>query len=316
MTLSSPATPEAATPTTPIAATPEAMPAGHVPAIAAFLASQVDALDELDFLVAVPLGDPLHAVEITRLEEPGYAVRIPLRPPARPLGMAHREALDRLGYRMVDAQVALGERRFTQAPEAAAAAATLLRDVFGHVGGEPLDVRHGSRRPERDAARKLATLRAQLEPELTAFLEGRPLSRDPDGDYVVPHAGIPVIVAPRAPVGALPLVRVAAITNLGINPSPEVGMMVANLNFGLAVGRFAFDAEHGAIWFDETLLGENVDPTVLRAAIELVAHMGLEWSTRLAQMFGGAVPREKSPASTLTTPGNRETRKPGEGGYL
>jgi hypothetical protein len=294
-----------------------AQPAGPVATdagehqVAGFLARQVDALDDLDFVVVLPFAAPYDALEIAKLEEGGIAVRVPTRPPQRPLSMGVREQLERLGYRAVDTSVALGERVFAHAPEAAAAAATLLRDVFGHDEHQRLDVHHGSRRPERDAARRLAELRAQIEPILAEFLGG-PAVVDEDGDYLVPHGGLTVMVAPRAVPGGVPLVRVATITNLGINPTAEVGALLANLNFGIAFGRFAYDGEHRAIWFDETLLADDLRPGSLKLTVEVVAHTASEWVERFRQLFGGLTPAQA--ADVAVQAGKR--RKPGEGGYL
>jgi hypothetical protein len=109
------------------------------------------------------------------------------------------------------------------------------------------------------------------------------------------------------------LVRVATITNMGIIPAPEVGALLANLNFGISLGRFALDAEHRAIWFDETLLGEDVNPASLKLTIEVVAHTAADWADRLRQLFGGVT---QGHDGTADGPDKPVRRKPGEGGYL
>ena len=52
-------------------------------------------------------------------------------------------------------------------------------------------------------------------------------------------------------------------------------------------GRFALDAEHAAIWFDETLLGDQLSDETLHATVGIVASTADEWDDRLKQMFGG-----------------------------
>jgi hypothetical protein len=282
--------------------------------LAGFLADQVEGLGELDFVRVIPLAVPQDTIEVSRLEAGGYAVRVPPRPPDRPLSMAVRERLDDHGFPAIKPEVALGERVFPRSAEAAAAAATLLRDVFGHADAEPVDIRHGSRRQERDAARKLAELRQRIEPVVTEFL-GRPPLLDSDGDYLVPHHGLTVVVAPRAAPSGVALVRVATITNLGIVPTPEVGALLANLNFGIAIGRFALDAEHRAIWFDETLLGDDLNPRSLALTIEVVAHTAADWADRLRQLFGG-VTQGQAAADDGGFAGDTKRHNPGEGGYL
>jgi hypothetical protein len=73
-------------------------------------------------------------------------------------------------------------------------------------------------------------------------------------------------------------------------------------------GRFALDAENHAIWFDETLLGDDVSDRQLRFAIEMVAHTAEEWSGRLQHMFGGHTHHEARTSQSTT--------KPGTAGYL
>jgi hypothetical protein len=109
------------------------------------------------------------------------------------------------------------------------------------------------------------------------------------------------------------VVRVFAITNVGVAVTPELGLFLARLNFGLMFGRFALDAEHRAIWFDETLLGDQFTDEELRFTISVVASTADHWDDRLKQMFGGATYEEvlagraKEPAPPT---------KPGQGGYL
>ncbi|NNL64962.1 MAG: hypothetical protein HKP30_01840, partial [Myxococcales bacterium] len=99
-------------------------------------------------------------------------------------------------------------------------------------------------------------------------------------------------VAPRAALDAQVVVRIFAITNVGFAVVPELGLFLARLNFGLMFGRFALDAEHHAIWFDETLLGEQFREEELRFAIRMVASTADGWDDRLKEMFGGVTYQE------------------------
>jgi hypothetical protein len=118
------------------------------------------------------------------------------------------------------------------------------------------------------------------------------------------------MVAPRAAPGGQIVVRVFAITNVGVNVAPDLGLFLAGLNFGLMFGRFALDAEHHAIWFDETLLGEQFREEELRFAIRMVASTADGWDDRLKQMFGGATYQEVLAGRTAET---APPTKPGEG---
>jgi len=134
--------------------------------------------------------------------------------------------------------------------------------------------------------------------------------QDADGDYLLPIDEVRVVVAPRAAPDGQIVVRVFAITNVGLNVTRELGLFLARLNFGLMFGRFALDAEHGAIWFDETLLGEQFREDGLRFAIRMVATTADGWDDRLKHMFGGAAHHEvlAGRIAELPTP-----TKPGDG---
>ena len=67
-------------------------------------------------------------------------------------------------------------------------------------------------------------------------------------------------------------------------------------------GRFALDVERSAIWFDETLLGEEFREEELRFAIRMLASTADEWDDRLKQMFGGFTYQEMLGSSTLESP--------------
>jgi hypothetical protein len=109
------------------------------------------------------------------------------------------------------------------------------------------------------------------------------------------------------------IVRVFAITNVGVTVAPALGLFLARLNFGLMFGRFALDAEHSAIWFDETLLGDQLTDEALRFTVGIVAGTADEWDDRLQQMFGGATYHDVQQGHTNhDIPPN----KPGSGGYL
>ena len=78
-------------------------------------------------------------------------------------------------------------------------------------------------------------------------------------------------------------------------------------------GRFALDTEHRSIWFDESLLGDQINADILRFTIKVVAATADEWDDRLKQMFGGATYQDvKQNRVANEVP----TRKPGMAGYL
>lgn len=281
----------------------------------AYLLGEVEALEPFGFLLASPAGRPLHVVEVTRREDGGLEVRVPGRPPIVPeLPVSVRAALRDRGFASADP----ADRTVPWVHEAAdpAAAVELLQRLHGEVFGEkpdaPLDLSHGSHRAEHEARQKVAAARERIE-RVVARVSGRAPEQDEDGDYVLSLGDVRVTVAPRAAPGGPPVVRVFAITNVGITVSPELGLLLARLNFGLMFGRFALDAEHAAIWFDETLLGDQFSDEELRFTIEVVAATADEWDDRLKQMFGGATWQEVLEGRTNHQPPHL---KPGSGGYL
>jgi hypothetical protein len=185
-------------------------------------------------------------------------------------------------------------------------------EVFQEKPDAPLDVLHGSHRAEHEARRRLSALRERVE-KLVTELAGSACEKDEDGDYRLPVGGAHVMVAPRVPPAGPAVVRVFAITNVGVSVTPELGLFLARLNFGLMFGRFALDAEHRSIWFDETLLGDQFTDEELRFTIQVVSSTADHWGDRLKQMFGGASYEEVLAGRTAhPTP----PTKPGQGGYL
>ena len=277
-----------------------------------FLNAEVDALEPLDFVAVIPHGNLLHIVEVARGEREGFEVRVPARPGALPaLAVEIEQALRSKGFEPEDpSPPAQGwVRKLADAGSAVELLQETLVDVWGEKPDAALDVAHGSHKLEREAKRKLELARSRIERIVTDVLGHEP-AKDEDGDYVLPIAEVHIVVAPRASVDGQIIVRVFAITNVDVNVNPELGLVLARLNFGLMFGRFALDAAHRSIWFDETLLGEHFREEELRFAIKMVSSTADGWDDRLKQMFGGSTYQEilagRVAAETPPT-------KPGEG---
>ena len=280
-----------------------------------FLEAEVEAMEPFDFVLARPSGQPLHVIEVTRLEDRGLEVRVPGRPGFVPaLTPAVRRILDEAGFTCEDASDSTNPwvKGVADANSAVDLVQRLLQDAFGEKSDVALDIVHGSHRLEHEARLKLAAVRERIQ-RVGTELTGHSPPQDADGDYLLGLGDVHVIVAPRALPGGPLVVRVFAITNTGVQVVPELGLFLARLNFGLTFGRFALDAEHAAIWYDETLLGDNFSDDDLRFTIRVVATTADEWDDRLKQMFGGATYEE-----ALQSGGNQTTppAKPGQGGYL
>ncbi len=279
----------------------------------AFLRSEVEALEPFDFLMVAPAGKPSHTVEVTRREDARLEVRIPGRPPTMAeLPVAVRSALRERGFVSADASDR-GQPWIRETPDAESAVA-LLRDalveVFTEKDESALDIGHGSHKLEHEARTRLARARARIEAIVTEIL-GRRAEQDEDADYIIPSGDVRVVVAPRATSEAQIIVRVFSICNVGVRVTPDLGLFLARLNFGLMFGRFALDVEHSSIWFDETLLGEEFREEELRFAIRVVASTADEWDDRFKRMFGGFTYQEMLAGSAPEPP-----EKPGQGAGL
>ena len=281
----------------------------------AFLEGEIERLEPFDFVAFGPAGRPLELLEVTRREDRALEVRLPGRPPPLPpVPVEVRSALRDRGFASADpADPSEPWAREAASPGAAVdLVLAIATEVFGEKPDAPVDVAHGSHRAEHEAMRRLAAVRERVAAIVTAMLGHAP-EQDADGDFQLPLGDVHVTVAPRVAPGGPVVVRVFAITNVAVAVAPELGLFLARLNFGLMFGRFALDVEHRAIWFDETLLGEQFTDEELRFTISVVASTADQWDDRLKQMFGGSTYEEVlAGRSGVAAP----PTKPGQGGYL
>jgi hypothetical protein len=288
------------------------------PAVArSYLRGEVEALEPFGFLAVIPTGHPLHILETVRGEDGSLELRVPGRPTLVPeLSVEVRGILRDRGFASEDPadRTKPWARSVADAEAAVGLLQELLVEAFGEKPDATFDVAHGSHEAEHEALRKLAIARTRIEAIVSEML-GKRAEQDADQDYVLPIEDVHVMVAPRAGPDGQVVVRVFAITNVGVNVGSELGLFLARLNFGLMFGRFALDTDHRSIWFDETLLGEQFREEELRFAIRTVASTADVWDDRLKQMFGGATYQEVLAGRTAEAP---PPQKPGEGvgGYL
>jgi hypothetical protein len=277
-----------------------------------YLEACIDALDQFEYVALSADQAPLTPLEVGRTESGRFEVRVPPRHPSTPLPAAKRARLVEMGYESDDP--ADPQRRWICPVPDARSAIELVESTLAEIVetqlSDAVNIIHGSHRAEHEAEQRLDELRADIEPMLKRIL-GHDAEQDSEGDYLLPMQGITVIVAPRVIPGAISLVRVLAITNFGVAVGPELGLVLARLNFGMTFGRFVLDAEHEAIWFDETLLGESINERQMRFTIRLVAETAAEWDGLLKQMFGGMTTADVEEGVRRQT-----APKPGTGGYL
>jgi hypothetical protein len=289
--------------------------------VRAFLEGEIASLEAFDFISVGPAGQPLHRIEVTRTMEQEIELRIPGRTPTLPpLDEVHREALRELGFEnpLEDVSTEPWVLEVADSEAAFAMIRRITQEIFDEKPDIAFDVVHGSHRAAHEAKVKLAALRDQVE-ELITQAKGEKPGRDKDEDFILPISDVQVTVAPRVLPGGRSIVRVFAVTNVGIKVIPELGIFLARLNFGLMFGRFALDVENNSIWFDETLLAEQLDKDILEFAINIVATTTDEWDDRLKQMFGGmkyieAIDDAQGQSAAPVKPG--EAPQDGRGMYL
>jgi hypothetical protein len=280
-----------------------------------YLESEIESLEPLEFLALAPDHNPLHVVELQRNEEGGLELHVPGRPPFAPeLPVEVRARLRELGFASDDA--ADRARPWTRPAAGASEAIQRLYEVLGQAfqekPGVSLDVVHGSHKEEHEARKKLDELRERVRGLLEEINEG-PCECDSDQDFTIPIEDVHVIVAPRIVPGGVTVVRVFCVTNVGVSVTPELGLFLARLNFSLMFGRFALDSDRNAIWFDESILGEQLSRDVLAFTMKVIAATADEWDDRIKQMFGGSTYQDVLKKRVVSEVPNI---KPGVGGYL
>jgi len=280
-----------------------------------YLESEVESLAPLQSIVIRPSLAPTHALEVMA----GPTGQLDVRIPGRPLTVPSLSAAERRG---------LLDRGFTSenpsdasipwtchAADASAAVRLVqhvLTEIFQEKPEAALDIAHASHELEYETRRKVEAARKRIEAALAGSIQGTP-QQDADGDYVLGVDHMHVVVSPRALPGGQIAVRVFAITNLGVRVTPDLGLLIARLNFGLVFGRLALDAEHQSVWIDETLLGDQFTDEQLLFAIRVVSSLAHEWADQIKERFGGSTYTElvEKNAEKATLPA-----KPGHGLYL
>lgn len=288
-----------------------------------FVESEVEALEPFDFVAIGPAGRAFNMVEVCRGEGQQLEVRVPGRPVFLPaLSQDERASLRERGFasEQPDDQSVAWKRDAANAAEAIEVARAVIHQTFEEKPDIRYDLIHGSHRAEHEAKLKLAEVRVLVE-RVIAEVTTEPPVQDDEGDYLLALEDVQVVVAPRSVPGGPTLVRVFALTNVGLAMTPDLGLMLSRLNFSLMFGRFSLDTERKAILFDETLLGDPLNQEALRFAIKIVSTTADEWDDRLKQMFGGATYQEVlkqqgSHEKPLAKPGQGEGRRVEHGLYL
>lgn len=275
-----------------------------------FLEEQVRALAPFGFLsVAVVTAPPggLHVLEVSRSEDGSSLRVVAVGRPELPTEIHDRVV--RLGF----SGDPLTHDSLSDPAEAAELIDRTLTEAFGAAEGSAIEVHQGSHRAQVLLERKLAGLRDRIKTVLIPLMAEGTWEIDDDGDLTFSFDSTRVFVGPRALPDGSAIVLVFSPTNLAVEPSPALGLFLAETNFALAFGRFGLDVEHGVVWFGQNLYGESFTDEELRFLVKIIASTADAFDDRIQELFGGRLFNEEGQEpSTDEVPRS----KPGTGGYL
>lgn len=124
---------------------------------------------------------------------------------------------------------------------------------------------------------------------------------DKNGSYVLGLQTARTFIVPTWLENGATVVRVFAITNLGVPVTAELTQWLLQKNLEFVFGAFALDVENGAIWFNHNLLGQFAAPEELEATIAAVIETANRFDDEIKARFGGRLYVEEA-GETLPPP--------------
>jgi hypothetical protein len=162
----------------------------------------------------------------------------------------------------------------------------------------PTEEAHPKPRPKGEPE-AMIKLRETIETQLAGMTESYEV--DDNGSYVLPLQTCPAFVVPTWIPEGPSVVRIFAITNLGVPVTAELTSYLLTKNLDFVFGAFGVEVEDGAVWFVHNILGEYLDPQELEASLGAVATTADEYSQEIKDKFGGRLYKE-APDESLPTP--------------
>ena len=108
-----------------------------------------------------------------------------------------------------------------------------------------------------------------------------------DGTYHVPY-GSTVAVVRVLPWNERILVKVFSPVALQITQiTPELTRFLATENTNLIFGKFSLDAEQNAVWYEHSLLGDNLDMEELYVTVGAIVTTADNYDEKVCEMAGG-----------------------------
>jgi hypothetical protein len=167
---------------------------------------------------------------------------------------------------------------------AAGAFAERIRNrLDGTVVEHPLPVPRAE--PRRGAEERVQSARERVE----RFLRERygEFEDDPHWGYHGGFGSARVFCTVRHYLETSTAVVVASPLLSGVQPSPELAMALHAITARETLGRFALSEEHGELWCEHAVLGDDLDADELHTAIDSVARIADAEDDRLQGRFGG-----------------------------
>ena len=150
--------------------------------------------------------------------------------------------------------------------------------------------------PEVPAQSELAKPRPSGEPESVVALREMIETKlatlggyvvDSNGNYVLGLQSARTFVMPTWLENGSTVIRVFAITNLGVTVTAELTQWLLERNLEFVFGAFALDVDKGAIWFNHNLLGGFAAPEELEVTIAAVIETADRFDDEIKARFGG-----------------------------
>lgn len=131
----------------------------------------------------------------------------------------------------------------------------------------------------------VVALREMIEATLAAVAGGYLV--DNHGNYVLGLQTARTFVVPTWLENGATVVRVFAITNIGVPVTAELTSWLLQKNLEFVFGAFALDVQNGAIWFNHNLLGQFAAKEELEATIAAVIETANRFDDEIKGRFGG-----------------------------
>ena len=137
----------------------------------------------------------------------------------------------------------------------------------------------------KDEPAGVVKLRELIEAKLSEMVDL--YFTDDAGNYILGIATARVFIVPTWIESGATIIRVFAITNLGVKVTPELTQWLLEKNLEFVFGGFALDAKEGAVWFNHNMLGDFAHPEQLEATLAAVAQTADQYDDEIKKRFGG-----------------------------